>query len=58
MTPGQVYEEYLKIEREANKILVGADPEVIIAILAEEISMPVADVTAIVLKFTATRSGG
>lgn len=58
MTPGQVFDKYLALEKEANAILVGADPEVIIAILAEEIAMDEEEVAAIVLRFTANRTGG
>ena len=58
MTPGEVYDKYIALEKEASAVMVGADPEVIIAILAEEIAMDKDEVAAIVLRFTANRTGG
>ena len=58
MTPGEVYDKYIALEKEARAVMVGADPEVIIAILAEEIGMDKDEVAAIVLRFTVNRAGG
>ena len=58
MTPGEVYDKYIALEKEASAVMVGADPEVIIAILAEEIAMDKDEVAAIVARFTVNRAGG
>ena len=59
MTDGQVYDEYLRMEVAANKMMVGADPELLITMVAEEDpSRTEDDVRAIVLARTAIRFGG
>ena len=58
MTPGEVYDKYIALEKEASAVMVGADPAVIIAILAEEIAMDKDEVAAILARFTVNRVGG
>ena len=59
MTDGQVYDEYLRMEVAANKMMVGADPELMIKLVAEDLpSRTEDDVRAIVLARTANRFGG
>ena len=58
MTNGQVYDLYLKMEVAANKMMVGANPELLITMVAEDTGKTEADVRAIVLARTAIRFGG
>jgi hypothetical protein len=58
MTPANIFAEYLEMEKAANAILMGADPDVIIAILAEDVGETEDEVRRIVREFTTSRSGG
>ena len=58
MTNGQIWDEYLRMETAGNKIMVGADPDLIIKLVAEDTGRTECDVRAIVLARTLNRAGG
>lgn len=57
MTPAEIFNKYLEVETEANKVIEGADHEDILSTLADEVGIDVEEVRDIVRTWSVNRVG-